>query len=91
MTVNAAQNVTCQVWAQSVGNVNLPVRAGDVLSGALCLDTKPPGTAHYFLANETTAQTINFSVDTGFPPAVTIHGGVFPPLGGDSRFLVSPL
>src|SRR4051794_33818717 len=45
--------------------------------------------AAYFLANETTSQTINFSVDTGFPPAVTINAGVtrswplnqpFPPL-----------
>jgi hypothetical protein len=34
------------------------------------------GTASYFLANETTAQTINFPVDTGFPPAVTINAGV---------------
>jgi hypothetical protein len=42
----------------------------------LCLDTKPPGTAHYFLANQTTGQTINFTVDTGFPPAVTIAAGV---------------
>jgi hypothetical protein len=47
-----------------------------VISGSLCLDTKPPGRAHYFLANETTAQTVNFAVDTGFPPAVTINAGV---------------
>jgi len=76
MTVDPAQNVTSHIWAQSVGPVNLPVRPGDVISGALCLDTQPPGRAHYFLANETTSQTINFTVDTGFPPAVTIDAGV---------------
>ena len=76
MTVDSAQNVTSQLWAQGVGQVNLPVRPGDVISGTLCLDTKPAGTAAYFLANETTSQTINFAVDTGFPPAVTINAGV---------------
>jgi hypothetical protein len=76
MTVDSAQNVTTNIWAQSVGQVNLPVRPGDVISGTLCLDTTPPGRASYFLANETTAQTINFAVDTGFPPAVTITAGV---------------
>ena len=34
-----------------------------VMSGSLCLDTKPPGTAHYFVANQTTAQTITFTLD----------------------------
>jgi len=76
MTVDAAQNVTSQIWAQEVGAVNLPVGPGDVISGALCLDTKPPGTAHYVLANETRSQTMNFTIDTGFPPAVTINAGV---------------
>lgn len=76
MTVDSAQNVTSQIWAQSVGQVNLPVRPGDVIGASLCLDTKPPGTAHYFFTNETTLQTINFTVDTGFPPAVTISAGV---------------
>jgi Peptidase A4 family len=89
MTVDSAQNVISQIWAQSIGNINLPVRPGDVISGALCLQTNQAGTASYLLANETTAQTINFSVDTGFPPAVTINAGVtrswplnqpFPPL-----------
>ena len=47
-----------------------------MISGSLCLDTKPPGTAHYFLANQTTSQTINFTLDTGFPPAVTVAAGV---------------
>lgn len=89
MTVDSAQNVTTQIWAQSIGNINLPVRPGDVISGSLCLQTNQAGTASYFLANETTSQTINFAVDTGFPPAVTINAGVthswllnqpFPPL-----------
>lgn len=89
MTVDSAQNVTSQVWAQSIGQVNLPVRPGDVISGSLCLQTNPAGTASYFLANETTSQTINFVFDSGFPPAVSINAGVtrswslnqpFPPL-----------
>ena len=60
-----------------------------MISGSLWLETNPAGTAAYFLTNETTQQTISFSVDTGFPPAVTINAGVtrswplnqpFPPL-----------
>jgi hypothetical protein len=76
MTVDAAENVTTQVWAQAVGNINLPVRTGDVMSASLCLETNSAGTAYYFVANETTSQTVNFVVDTGFPPAVTINAGV---------------
>ena len=60
-----------------------------MISGSLCLETNEAGTAAYFLANETTMQTISFSAETGFPPAVTINAGVtrtwplnqpFPPL-----------
>jgi hypothetical protein len=77
MSVDSAQHITCGLWAAAVGTtINLPVGPGDVVSGSLCLDTNPSGTAHYFLANETTGQTINFTVDTGFPPAVTIAAGV---------------
>jgi hypothetical protein len=76
MTVNPAQNVTCQPWAEGIGYINLPVRPGDVISASLCLEINEAGTAAYFLANETTGQTISFSVDTGFPPAVTINAGV---------------
>jgi hypothetical protein len=76
MTVDSGQNVTSHLWVQEIGQVNLPVDPGDVISGALCLDTKPPGTAHYILANQTRSQTMNFTVDTGFPPAVTINAGV---------------
>jgi hypothetical protein len=76
MTVDSGQSVTSAIWAQSVGNIGLPVRPGDVISATLCLDTNPAGTAFYFLANETTGQTFNVSVDTGFPPAVSINAGV---------------
>ena len=76
MTVDPQQNVTSHIWAEGVGNVNLPVRPGDVISGAMCLDTTPPGRAKYVLANDTTAKRMNFTVDTGFPPAVTITAGV---------------
>ncbi|TVL91308.1 G1 family glutamic endopeptidase [Streptomyces sp. SAJ15] len=88
MTVDSMENVTSQLWARNVGDINLPVEPGDVLSGALCLDPKPPGTAHYFLANETRSQTMNFKVDTGFPPAVTIDAGV---TRGDFSQPVDPL
>ena len=74
MTVDAAQTVTARIWAQGVGNVNLPVRPGDAISGMLCLDNN--GKAAYFFANETTKQTISFAIDTGFPPAVTINAGI---------------
>ena len=68
MTVDPAQNVTSKIWAQSIGDVNLPVRPGDVISGSLCLNTNPAGTAAYFLANETTAQTISFGGRHRVPP-----------------------
>lgn len=89
MTVDQQQNVTCQLSAYPIGNINLSVRPGDVISGSLCLETNPAGRAAFFLANETTAQTMNFAVDTDFPPAVMINAGVtrsspqdlpFPPL-----------
>ena len=56
--------------------VALPVRPGDAISATLCLQTNPAGTAVYCLANETTSQTVNFTIDTGFPPAVTINAGI---------------
>jgi hypothetical protein len=76
MTVDSSQIVHARLWAQGVGAINLPVAPGDVLSASLCLDTSPPGTAHYFVTNENRAQTMNFTVDTGFPPAVTVNAGV---------------
>ena len=88
MSVDSAQNVTSQIWAQSVGEVSLPVGPGDVITAALCLDPNPAGTARYILANQTSLQMMNFVVDTGFEPAVTVDAGVtrdginqpFPPL-----------
>ena len=76
MTVNSANTVTSHLWAEFVGNVTLPVKPGDVISGTLCLDTRPPGRAQYFFANETTRQTMNFTVDTGLPPATFVLAGV---------------
>jgi hypothetical protein len=76
LTVDSSQSVTCVLWAEAVGNVGLAVRPGDVLSASLCLNTNAAGTAGYFFTNETSAQTMSFSVDTGFPPAVTVNAGV---------------
>lgn len=76
MTVDSAHNVTSQLWAQGVGNPNLPVGPGDVISASMCLATNASGRAHYFFANQTRSQTMNFTFDTGFPPAVTIDAGV---------------
>jgi hypothetical protein len=76
MTVNAAQNVTALIRIHTGAQVALPVRPGDAISATLCLQTNPAGTAFYGLANETTSQTVNFNIDTGFPPAVTINAGI---------------
>jgi hypothetical protein len=76
MTVDSGGSIGTQVWAQAVGNINLEVSTGDVMSASLCLETNSAGTAYYFIANETTSKTLNFVVDTGFPPAVTINAGV---------------
>jgi hypothetical protein len=75
MTVDPQGNVTAKLWAQGVGDVpNFPVRPGDVISATQCLQTN--GKAAYFFANETTQQSTSFSINTGFPPAVTISAGV---------------
>lgn len=76
LTVDSSQAVTATLWAQSVGDIGLAVRPGDTLSASLCLNTNAAGTAAYFFTNETTAQTMSFSVDTGFPPAITVDAGV---------------
>jgi hypothetical protein len=76
MTVDSANHVTAQLTAANVASVNLPVSPGDVISTSLCLQANAAGTASYFFANETTAQTLNFTFDTGYPPAVTISAGV---------------
>ena len=76
LSVDSSQRVTCGLWAEGVGDIGLGVRPGDVVSASLCLNTDAAGTAAYFFTNETTAQTMNFSVATGFPPAVTVNAGV---------------
>ena len=76
MTVDPTDNVTSEFYSPDIGPINLPVRPGDVVSASLCLQTNQAGTGSYNIANETTAQTINFSINTGYPPAVTINAGV---------------
>jgi Peptidase A4 family len=76
MTVDTAQNITTLVRIHTGAQVALPVRPGDMISAVLCLQTNATGTANYFLANETTTQTVNLQIDTGFPPAVTVNAGI---------------
>ena len=76
MTVDSAQRVTSVLTIHTGEQLALPVHPGDTINATLCLQTNPAGSAFYFLANETTRQTVNFSMDTGFPPAVTISAGV---------------
>jgi hypothetical protein len=76
MTVDAAQNVTAAIRIHTGAQVALPVKPGDAISAVLCLQTNAAGTASYFLANDTTGQTVNLQIDTGFPPAVTINAGI---------------
>ena len=91
MTVDSAQNVTSVLSLSAIGQVtNLPIAPGDAMSASLCLNTNPAGTANYFVANETTGQTVSFTVDTGFPPAVTIDAGVTRDLV-DNNPTISPL
>ena len=76
MTVDAAQKVTSGISIHTGAQVGLPARPGDVISATLCLQTDSAGTASYFLANQTTSQTVNFTIPTGFPPAHAINAGV---------------
>jgi hypothetical protein len=76
MTVDAAQNVSSLIRIHTGAQVALPVSPGDAISALLCLQTNPAGTAFYGLVNETTSQTVNFTIDTGFPPAVAINAGI---------------
>ncbi|MGH3804006.1 MAG: G1 family glutamic endopeptidase, partial [Pseudonocardiaceae bacterium] len=75
MTVDTSQNVTALIRIHTGAQVALPVNPGDAISATLCLDTDD-GTACYGLANETTSQTVNFAIETGFPPAVAINAGI---------------
>ncbi len=87
MTVDAAQNVTAEIRIDYGTLVALPVRPGDVMSAVLCSPGEPEGPnqspSAYFLANETTSQTVNFQVVAGYPPAVEINAGI-------TRFLDAP-
>lgn len=76
MTVDSTNNVTATITALNVDTVGLPVQPGDVISAGICLSTSPPGRATYVLANETRSQTVNFSFNSGFPPAVTVNAGI---------------
>ena len=76
MTVDTAQNVRALIRIHTGAQVALPVRPGDAISAILCLQTDSAGTAAYFLTNETTSQTVNFTIETGFPPAVAINAGI---------------
>jgi hypothetical protein len=76
MTVDAANNITTEIRIHTGAEVAIPVRPGDTMSAVLCLQTNAAGTAFYGLANETTGQTMNLTMDTGFPPAVAINAGV---------------
>jgi hypothetical protein len=78
MTVDAAQHVTAQIVVNGNHAVALPVRPGDAISATLCLNSDNPATATAFcgLANETTAQTVNFNVGGSGFPAVQINAGI---------------
>lgn len=76
MTVDATQNITTLVRIHTGAQVALPVSPGDTISAMLCLQTNADGTAFYGLVNETTTQTVNFTINTGFPPAVAINAGI---------------
>jgi len=76
MTVDASHNITAAIRIHTGAQVAMPVAPGDAISATLCLQTNSAGTAFYGLVNETTSQTVNFTIDTGFPPAVAINGGI---------------
>lgn len=76
MTIDAAQKITAEITVFPGPQVALPVHPGDTISATMCLQTNPAGTANFGIANETTAETMNFNIDTGFPPAVAINAGI---------------
>lgn len=77
MTVDAAQDVTALIRIHTGAQVALPASPGDAISAVLCQQTNPLE-GFYFLANETTSQTVNFNIATPeFPgPAVSINAGI---------------
>jgi hypothetical protein len=76
MTVDLAENVTSLIRIHTGAQLPLSVRPGDAISAILCLQTNSAGTATYYLANHMTSRTVNLTLDTGFPPAVTINAGI---------------
>ena len=76
MTVDVSDIVTARITIHTGAVINLAVKPGDTISATLCLQTNSAGTATYFLANETTSQRLNLTIETGFPPAVTINAGI---------------
>jgi hypothetical protein len=70
MAVDTAQNITTLIRIHTGAQVDLPVSPGDAITALLCLQTNTAGTAFYGSVNETTSQTVNFTIDTGSPPAV---------------------
>ena len=80
MTVDVAENVTAEIRIDHGTLVALPVSPGDVVSAVLCSPGEPEGPnqspSAYFLANETTSQTVNFQIVTGYPPAIEINAGI---------------
>jgi hypothetical protein len=76
MTIDASQNITTVVRIHTGDLLDISVRPGDAISATLCLQDNAAGTAFYGVVNETTAQVVNFTVDTHFPRAVKINAGV---------------
>jgi hypothetical protein len=86
MTVDSTHNVTSTLMvlgANGFEAAGLPVQPGDVISATICLIPKPPGEAHYLLANVTRSQTVNFRFNSGFRPASTISVGISRDNGGN--------
>ena len=75
MSVDFNGNVTSEIMIND-RLTNLPVKPGDAISATLCLETNSAGTAFYGLANETTSQTMNLTIDTCFQPAFNINTGI---------------
>jgi hypothetical protein len=88
MSVDDSQHVTAALTIQGDTQIGFPVSPGDTMHAVLCLQTNAAGTAFFFVGNETTSQTTNFTIDTGFPPAVTINAGIS---RGVANFPFNPL
>ena len=91
MSVDSTQHVTCGLWAEGVGTINLPVSPGDVISGSLCLDTQPPGTAHYFLANRDHVADDQLHAGHRVPSRRHRRGGRLPRRVGPPQPVTSPV